>query len=81
MLMVTFLIYLDEILEKRFIRILSLIFGSRSLKVILCDLFRWVTGHIFFDNMSYLTQACATSLHNSLLESLILAQSERWRHG
>ena len=42
-----FLIYLDEILEKRFVGHLSLIFGSRSLKVILCDLFRWVTGHIF----------------------------------
>ena len=50
---------LDDGIGFRFVGTLSLIFGGCSLKVILCDLYKRVTSHIFLNTESAMTQACA----------------------
>jgi hypothetical protein len=53
---------------------------GRSLKVILCDPMNGSPINFFENQTSRLTRAVRL-VRTTLLESLILAQSERWRHG
>ena len=73
-------ISLDEEPLSLFVGTLSLIFEGRSLKVILCDPMNGSPINFFENQTSRLTRAVRL-VRTTLLESLILAQSERWRHG
>ena len=73
-------ITLDDWVLSLFVGTLSLKFEGRSLKVILCDPMNGSPINFFENQTSRLTRAVRL-FARTLLVSLILAQSERWRHG
>ena len=73
-------ITLDDWVLSLFVGTLSLKFEGRSLKVILCDPMNGSPIN-FFEKHTSRFDSSRAFIRTTLLESLILAQSERWRHG